>query len=250
MSIASNTQRVGRFTSSQASRLVAFGRGAKTLENTGAAFNTYVQEKVYEHFLGRSLDSDAYSQSTAWGDLMEQFVFDNYLGLDYELLSNKTTVHPSYDFWSGSADYKQADLVADIKGYWLKKYCEYWECLNLQDIEKLKADFSKEYWQLVSNSCIHGTKYAEVFLFAPTISQAKEVAELAEDFGTWEYRFVFEAIEAKQFYKLPLLPDESRYGKKNAMRFKFEVPESDKEFLTERVIMANNQKLKLINQTK
>ena len=62
-----NIERIGNFTSSNVYRLCAStAKGEVT-----AAFYTYVQEKMFERSLGRSLEMGAYSQSMAWGSFLE-----------------------------------------------------------------------------------------------------------------------------------------------------------------------------------
>lgn len=107
-----NQLRIGRFTSSNNYKLCA---SLKNLEPS-EAFYTYVKEKMFENALGRSLDMGAYSQSMAWGKVLEKKVND-MLPLNYKLQHKTTLVHPKHSFLSGSPDFDipEAKKISELK---------------------------------------------------------------------------------------------------------------------------------------
>lgn len=247
--------RVARLTSSKISPLTISGKG---VFGFGAGAITYIKDKIAELDLGRGIETPIYKQEMAWGKCWEHYVND-ILGIEYELVSDKTTVHPDFEYWSGSEDYKlhiDGNGVAEQKSYYLRNFYEYSKCLMKQDISLLRENFKKEYWQIVSNSCIHQTKYGEAISFTPTEAQLLDMRELLEDTNyieekvkddLWKYRFIYE----KDLYDLPFIPKHSDFP--NMTKFRFEVPQSDKDFLTDRVQKAieliNNEEL-IINFNK
>ena len=75
------------------------------------------------------------------------------------------------------------------------------ESLNAEyktDIENLKKEYPKEYWQLVSNSWILGTKNAEAILYLPYVTELPIIADMAanwEDLSTqWRYKYISDAF--------------------------------------------------------
>jgi hypothetical protein len=231
MSIVENIERVGNFTSSQVYRLMATARDKAS---PGAPFFSYVEEKRYERKLGRSLDTDAYSRPMAWGELMEKRVFD-LIGLEYKLISQETTHHPTIKGWSGSTDLVAPGIkISEVKGYQLKKFCAYQEVLKSRDIERLKKEFAQEYYQIISNAIIHQVPKGEAILYAPYESEMIDIKTLAEneDIDQWKYRFIYEGAP----YELAVLPNDSGYD--NLTVFEFEIPQEDADALTTRVKMA------------
>lgn len=232
MSITENIQRIGNFTSSEIWRLT-------TSDRKGVGFGppaiSYIEEKIIENKLGRSISTDVHTQSTAWGNFMELFVF-SLIGMEYKITSNKTDVHPTIKGWSGSKDLIVDGVkVSDIKCYQPLNFARYTDTILAKDIEYLKENFKKEYWQLVSNAIINKTPKAEAISFMPYESQLEEIREMAENYDgadQWKYRFISESHKSA----LPYLPDGGYY--KNINFFEFEVPQEDKDFLTSRVEMA------------
>lgn len=224
----SNELRNGNFTSSQIYRLMG----------TKIPCETYIQEKRFEKRLGRACDVSSYSQAMAWGELVEKRVFD-LIENDYELCSQETLQHPEIKGWSGSPDCinKKLDIVADIKCYYPKNFCNYADVLNFCSLGIFESEFPKEYWQLVSNSCILGTKYAEAILYLPYVSELPIIADMAanwEDLSTqWRYKFIADAFLNDNIDALPYQIEGGYYS--NLIRFVFEVPIEDKQALTENV---------------
>jgi hypothetical protein len=218
-----NELRVGRFTSSEIYRLCG----------TDKVRATYIRKKQLERRLQKSLDTGAYSKAMAWGKFMEIVLFD-YLEIDYEMKSKETFAHYRHgDIWSGSVDLVIPKVkIGEIKSFQYENFAEYTDCLMLQDIECLKTNFPKEYWQLVSNAIIHRVNRAEAISFMPYESQIPAIQELAfnydgDDFEDYKY------IAYAKPEDLPSLKDGGYYS--NITTFEFEVPKADKIFLTKQV---------------
>lgn len=92
-------------------------------------------------------------------------------------------------------------------------------------------DGDKYYWQLVSNSILNNTRYAELIVGVPYYSEMPKVKMLAD--GNPDCYWIAMAGDDE----LPFLPDGGYYKNLNIIRF--EVPKEDKEFLTNKVIEAS-----------
>ena len=176
----------------------------------------------------------------AWGNIMEMYVY-SLLGAEYEISSKATVLHPIYsDLWSGSVDMlvKKYDVpykVSEIKCYQKKGFAKYVDCLLEKSLELFRDMYPKEYWQIVSNACIHGVSVGEAIAFMPYKSQYEEIKEIVEgleDSDIWKYRFIVE----KPIQELPFLPDDGFYD--NINKFEFTIPPEDKVLLTKRIIAA------------
>jgi hypothetical protein len=232
-----NQNRISRFTSSQIYRLCS---SVKNGDPT-SAFYSYIEEKIYEKALGRSIETGVYSQSMAWGKFLEKRVNDN-LGMEYSLISKTTFVHPKYPFWSGSPDFVVHGLkVAELKCYEPKNFASYGTALLSSDTEIIKEKHPKEYWQIISNAIIQGVGIGEALLYMPYESEMEEIRSLSENpdylqqigMSPWEVRFITEKTNSQ----LAVLPDDSKFP--NLIRFEFDIPQKDAEFLTKRVLMAS-----------
>lgn len=232
MSITENKARIGSFTSSEIWKLTKSGRG---IHGFGAAALTYIEEKQIELRLGRSISIEAHSQAMAWGKFMEMWVFA-LMGMEYEITSYDTDVHPTIKHWAGSKDLIQRDVkISDIKCYYPKKFVQYTDALLTKDPFVIRQNFESEYWQLVSNAIINQVDHAEAITFMPYEKDLVEIREMASDFqgdDQWKYRFIYENNKSA----LPYLPNGCKY--KDLNKFCFEVPQEDKDFLTERVELA------------
>lgn len=234
-----NIERIGNFTSSNVFRLCA----STTKGEVTAAFYTYVQEKMFERSLGRSLEMGAYSQSMAWGSFLEKRVNDN-LPNEYIMVHKQTNVHPIHKFWTGSPDFDcpALDKIAELKCFEPKNFASYVTALLSEDLDKIKKEHPKEYWQIVSNATIKGYSKGEAIAYMPYKSEMEQIRELAQDpeylsqidIEPWQVRFITE----KEDSQLAVLPDDSKF--KNLNIFEFEIPVEDKIFLTKRIIDANN----------
>jgi len=230
--------RTGNFTSSNNYKLCASLKNGEPSE----AFYTYVKEKMFERKLGRSLEMGAHSNSMTWGSFLEPRVFEN-LPTDYQMIHKETFVHPDYSFLVGTPDFVIEGIkVSELKCFEPKNFASYVTALLTKDTEKIKKEHPKEYYQIVSNSTILGTKLGEAIVYMPYESEIDELRELANDpeyyeplgLQGWQVRYITE----KAIKDLPLLPNDSSFLNFNI--FEFEIPESDKEFLISRAIKANN----------
>jgi len=233
MSIISNTYRIGNFTSSEIHKLTTTGKGANGF---GSAAITYIKEKNLERKLGRSIKTDAYSKAMAWGNLIEGYVFEEKIGLEYELLSKTTDVHPTIKYWSGSKDLiVRSKKIGEIKCYEPKHFAEYTDALLSKNTEVIKKECAEEYWQMISNAIINEVNKAEAITYIPYKSELAKIREYAANYDgpdQWKYRFIAESEEDS----LPYIPDNGYYQDLN--RFEFEIPKEDIELLTEKVLLA------------
>lgn len=244
-SILENEIRNGNFSSSQAYRLASEG---KAKGSVGAPFYKYVSEKRRELKLRRSIKIEKSSRSTIWGNFLEQRVHD-LLPLGYELQSKKTLPHPTILGWVGSPDSIKRDelVVSDIKCLEPDAFTEYVDMLEEAkgNTEHFKKNDPEKYWQLVSNACILEYNFIEAIPYMPYESELPEIREMAETYDGYDqykYRFIYEVDKSE----LPYLPNDSGY--KNLYVFRFEVPQSDKDFLTERVKMAIEERDKFFKE--
>ena len=233
--------RVARFTSSDISVLMVNGNGPYGF---GAGAITYINQKAMELEFGRGLSLPVNKWQMHWGKLWEVWVHWQ-LGNEYELVIDKTTIHPKYSFWSGSQDFNVSTLggcIAELKCYQMENHYKYTKCLQKQNVSLFKEKFADEYWQIVSNSCIHNTKYGEAIAFLPTEENLIEMRQLIDETDYLEkhikddpfkYRFVVD----RDLWDLPFIPSHSDFA--SMTKFRFEVPMDDKIALIKRVIDAN-----------
>lgn len=248
--------RTGNFNSSTISALLAMGSREMTPEELedhkklfpkskkknieswpGEAALTYIEECNMERRLGRTLDNEINSKETTWGNLVEEYVFDQ-LSLEYSTISKQTIVHPDYDFWSGTPDsicYGQENTVVDIKSpFTLKSFCQLvdsWHRGGIQAIRDTHKQGDKYYYQIVSNACLTGCNWGELIVFVPYKSELEAIKKLAAINGgavSW--------LNYATDNDIPWLPDGGHY--KSLNKFRFPIPEEDKTALTNRVIEA------------
>lgn len=232
--------RVARLTSSNASLFMVSGKGEFGF---GAGAITYINGKKKELEYGRGINLPVNKQDILWGKLWEVWVHWQ-LGGEYELIIDQTTLHPKYSFWSGSQDFNvkiDGGCIAELKCYQLSNHYDYVKCLQAENVELFKKEYPAEYWQIVSNSCIHNTKFGEAIAFMPKESNLIEMRELLEDTDyvekhlkddPFKYKFVWD----KDLWDLGFIPNHSDFP--SMVKFRFEVPISDKIALTERMIKA------------
>jgi len=245
--------RISTANSSSIVSLVSEGRIANSI---GSPFFTYVEECRYEKCLLQSLESEVEVLATEWGKLVESFAHKK-LPKDYKFHSSDTKQHPKYPVWVGTPDgskYKVIlkklvlDAITDIKCPLTKKaFCQLvsglYEELPEGGVKKIdnpdmkkalsklidKAkDGKKFYWQLVSNACIFGTKYAELIIFMPYFKTLEEIIKYNDNLPESSYKVAFARPG-----QLPFILKESGYEEINTIRF--EVPIADKLFLEKRV---------------
>lgn len=217
-----NTNRIAHITSSNAWKLF----------QTPAKLKTYLQELAYEKKLGRGLGSESNARPLTWGKFVESRVFE-LLGLEYSLVSTDTIQHPTISHWSGTPDGKTSDSIIDIKcPYTMKSFCELVEIIEAQSIEVFKKEKPEYYWQLVSNSILEGKKYAELIVYVPFQSELIDIRIACDNYeGADQYKLRFIAESSDE--ELPYILDGGNYT--NINKFKFEVPQTDIDLLTQTI---------------
>lgn len=232
--------RVARLTSSNAYLFIVPGKGEYGF---GAGAITYINNKKKELEYGRGITLPINKQDILWGKLWEVWVHWQ-LGSEYELIIDRTTVHPKYSFWSGSEDFQvkiDGGCISELKSYQLSNHYDYVKCLQKECIDTFKKEYASEYWQIISNSCIHGTKYGEAIAFMPTEKNLIEMRQLLEESDYVEKHlkddpFKYKWVWDKDLWDLPFIPNHSTFP--SIVKFRFEVPDEDKIFLTGKMIKA------------
>lgn len=226
-----NPNRIGNFTSSEIGALMTFGKDGKSF---GKPALTYIEEKNMERKLGRSLNSEISARPTTWGSLVELQAFNN-LGIEYKICSDQTIDHPTIAFWKGSPDCIKGDTVVDIKcPHSLKSFCQLAECKTIEEVmgnHKYGEDY---YFQLISNAILTNSNFAELIVYCPYKHELEAIRELASNFDGNQNKIAW--IGFAEDNDLPYLIEGGHYKNLNIIRF--EVTESDKEALTERVLEA------------
>lgn len=250
--IRTNRIRVGNFTSSTIAALMSNG-GAK--DSLGAPALTYIEECNMERRLGRSLENDSNAKPLSWGKLVEKRVFE-LLGLEYKLVSENTLEHPTIDYWCGSPDAQKFDeggTVVDIKcPISLKSFCQLIDVLyngrgkGLSGIDQMNwirenhKDGDRYYYQLVSNAILINAKYAELIVYAPYQSELQSIRDLAQQMEELHrYYWIANSYDDD----LPNLIEGGYYKNLNVIRF--EIPQEDKDALTERVKLCGKSLIKV-----
>lgn len=249
-----NTPRVGNFTSSE---IVALTKLAKDGKSFGVPAFTYIEETNMERRLQRSLTDECSAHALTWGKLLESRAFD-LLDLEYSLNSLETIVHPAIPYWSGSPDgfkYDKGKTVIDIKcPLTLKSFCQLVDPLyfGLNGIEAMKAirdgfedstglchaphkDAEKFYWQLVSNAVNSSCQFAELIVYIPYESELPEIKMMAQNVDVQHLSKHYWIAMANDG-ELPFIKNDGYYKNLNTIRF--EVPQDDKDFLTNQVLKA------------
>ncbi len=260
MSLLSNV-RVGNPTSSE---IVALTTNGRTKDSFGAPFYTYVDECIMERFFKHKLENETDVKAFSWGKMCEVIVHD-LLPNDYVMQSEETFKHNYIPEWHGTPDGAKglnitfkgngyfkgnAETITDTKcpltrkGFYnlIKRLYNFdgitvtkKQNVNGNEIIEMIRNDSKEgekyYWQLVSNACILGAKYAELIVFMPYFEDLETIKEynrtLAEPY--W-------LIERAKEGELPYIYKETGIENMNIIRF--EVSEVDKNFLESRVVYA------------
>jgi hypothetical protein len=231
--------RAGNFSSSEIYKLVKSGR-SKDAEFSATGL-TYIQEKKYEGLLGRSLTTQTNSRPTSWGNIGELYVWEHKIRLnDYKFEHKERYSHPTIKNWTGMPDLTDdvSSRVGDIKcPFTLKAYCELVDC---DTIEKLRDNKPEYYWQLVSNAILCEKDKAELLVFVPYKSDLDEIRMFIES-GDVLFR---NGLDQNKYSwlnwagdeDLPYLIEGGHYI--NLHSFEFEVPQEDKDLLTNRVKLA------------
>jgi len=219
MSIRLNTNRIGNISSSNIHKLM----GAKKPKET------YLTELSYERRLKRSLSNEATARPLSWGHLLEGIVF-NQLGLEYSLVSDETIKHTEIDYWCGSPDGYTKDSVIDIKcPFTLKSFVELVDIKTIKQLKDIKPEY---YWQLVSNSILLDKQFAELIVYCPYFDDLGLVKHQAQNVNAEDlYKYYWLASATDD--EIPFILKDSEF--KDINIFKFEVPNEDKQLLTETI---------------
>lgn len=228
-------ERFGNFSSSEIWKLTTKG---KDKDSFGKPALTYISEKQMEMRLCRPLSIEHGAKETSWGILVENRVHE-LLPMNYKLSTTQRLQHPTISNWVGIPDVIIQDgdvkIVGDIKcPYSLKSFCTSVDLLG--DVEVFKAELPEYYWQLVSNCILVGAKIAEIIFYVPYQKELSDIRELAENWDGDQNKFAF--LNWANDSDLPYLIEGKYY--KNLNIFRFEVPQSDIDYLTNRVELAVN----------
>jgi len=233
--INTNKERVGNFTSSEIVALMSNGKAANSL---GKPALTYIEECNMERRLMRSITDDINARPLTWGKLNEWTAF-NKLGIEYSLTSQETDSHPEIKCWKGSKDGIKEDegrTVIDIKcPITLKSFCTMADCKTIDEVRENHKDGDKYYWQLISNAIINNCNNAELIIYMPYKSELQDIRDLAAQ-APEDQLFKYYWIVNSHDEELPHLVDGGYY--KNIYVIRFEVTESAKRELTNRVKVA------------
>lgn len=227
--------RAGKFTSSEIHKLMKKGRGG----SPSVVTQSYIEEKKMELRLCRSLNSDTSARACTWGHILEERVAFLLDKLEYDYCSDKTLVHPSIPHWAGTPDFITFDRVVDAKcPFTMKGFCELADISIAQDLVKFKETKPEYYWQLVSNSILTAKSKAELITYCPYLSELQDIKDTTSDVDGIEQNKVAWIYFAEN-QDLPYLLDDGYY--KNMYKFVFDVPQEDREALTEAVIVASEE---------
>ena len=205
----------------------------------------YISEKNMERRLGRSLTTESNARPLVWGKLCESICFD-LLGLEYKLCSQESITHPEINYWSGSPDGNKFDdgkTVIDIKcPTTLKSFCQLVQPIYdgftgneaIEIIRKNHKDGEKYYWQLVSNAILTNSKYAELIVYVPYLSELESIREIVRNYDGNQNPLAW--INFSADCELPYILNNSYFHNINIIRF--EILESYKILLTQKVIEA------------
>lgn len=238
LSNMNHTERSGNFTSSGIAALTSLN--AKK-DGFGKPALTYIEEKRIERLLQLPLNTEASARPMIWGQFNEKRVFD-LIGISYRECSQETIKHPSIDYWSGSPDgTKDEDgmlIVCDVKcPYTRKSFAMLAEGCNKNSMEYIRenhSDGDKYYWQLVSNAILTGATHAELIVYMPYLSELRDIRDAAANYEGDQNKVAWIGFAGDD--DLPYIKDGGYF--KNLNKIRFEVPQADKDFLTEKVIAA------------
>lgn len=232
-----NRDRIGNFTSSPIAALMSNGKAAGT---TGKPFLTYVKAKNRERKLGRCLENDSFSRPTSWGKLVEVRLLNDILPLEYEPCSAQTLKHQTIDCWVGTPDCLKHDegltVVSAKCPFTLSSFLDFADCQTIEDVRNNHSEGEDYYWQLISDAILTGAKFAELVAYLPFQNELQDIRTLAYNYeGADKYKYYW--ISNSSDEELPYLPNHCGY--ENKYIFRFEVPQSDKDALTARVLQAS-----------
>jgi len=247
------------------------GSSVKQIEDStilGRSTISYIKEKVREEKLKRSLQAESNARPLIWGKVMERYVFERKLDTSYRDGNQQGRIqHATVDRWNGIPDTLRAtvenNIVGDIKcPFSLTSYCDTIEAIEA-GLDVYKVEKSENYWQLVSNACLVEYKLnlpfnqGESIIYVPYASELPDIRDwISQDFTPenegltpfqceWIYNQIVGLITSGQEPSFPYLPDASSY--KDLTSWTFDIPQADKNLLTERVKMAVQELNKQLN---
>jgi hypothetical protein len=223
------------FTSSKIHLLTKEGTKKGTF---GKPAITYIEEKYFEHLLGKSLDTDVNTFEIAWGKVIEQYVFDK-LPLNWRYEYDKRYLHLEYN-WSGAPDLVSTEAVGDVKCPQYKRFVQLSLCKSVEQLKEIAPEY---YWQLVSNAILVGVKKASLFVFMPSINEALAIQTHIEQSELENES----SLLMRQIERWPFIPENSLL--KPMHEISFEIEQADIDFLTEKVKLAHEYLHNLIKQT-
>ena len=220
-SIRESEVRLSRITSSECSRVLS----KKTQD-------TYIEQIQNQKKLKRSLQKEANAKPLLWGHLCESYLKSKpEFNIKYPNVDEVTIIHPEINHWCGTPDSLLEDTVVDIKAPWtLQSFVDLLKIIDKKDIEFFKKENPKYYWQLVSNSIITNKKFAELIVYCPYYEELSDLILHINDRVELMNCRVFTFLE---FDELPYIYKDSEFKDLNI--FKFEVPNEDKQLLTETI---------------
>lgn len=242
-----NVPRIGNFTSSEIVALVSEGN---TKGSLGAPFYKYVEECNMERRLMRSVTKETNGRATNWGKLGEKRVFQ-ILPTSYTLMGDVTIMHPLIDCWAGSPDVTKRLTVGDAKcPHTLESFCQLvdphmkygnimYPALSIEAVRANHKDGEKYYWQIVSNAvlveAVYGTpvNFGELIVYVPYLDELGDIRTLAANADADDIHRYFGIVNSLD-EELPYLVRDGQY--KNLNHIPFEIPQRDKDFLTDRVL--------------
>lgn len=217
------------------------GNGKKAGEFSAPA-KTYIQEKIWERKLGRSINVEKQTNAMLWGHLLEPMVND-LLPSEYRLTSKKRFAHSEIENWNGMPDLITKDTVADIKCPEPKAFMQLLDIFEAENKSTdIKGNIFKEenpeyFWQLVSNGILTGRNIAELVVFMPKENRLTEILGLCENEEDFKMQEKFKRIFYAPVESLALMPDDCELNELNI--FTFEIQEADKLLLAAKVQQAN-----------
>jgi hypothetical protein len=229
-----DNERHGTFSSSSAWKLMTKDKSGKDFGTQG---KKYIKQVGYELKLGRAVDKETNAKATSWGEFIEGRVFD-LLPLEYRLVSKERLFHPQIKHYSGAPDLVKICTGADVKcPFSLEVFCDKIEALK--SLQTYKEEFPEDYWQHISNSILleaNGIKitHFEAIIYVPYKSELAEIREMAFNYRGDQNKIAW--INWANDEDLPFLVDGGYYKNLNIVRY--EVPQEDKELLTERIKQA------------
>lgn len=227
-----DNSRNGLFTSS----------GIHRLMESPAKSKTYIKEKRREIKLKApiSIESNAYPLS--WGNAIEGFVYESHLDINYAYQSKNTLIHESGEFaGTPDLDSESDECVGEIKCPFTRTgFIDLVDIIEAEDAEYFKEEKGDYYWQIVSNSILTNRKFGELIIFMPYEKEIPLIVEYIEMIDDFELQRDIQWVIHTDISRIPHIPNDSEY--KNIYRFKFEIPESDKKQLIEKVNIAHKLK--------